>query len=50
MIRIDMKMPNNCFVCPINYYGECSITGKSVPDYDEDETIKERPSECPLHE
>lgn len=50
MIRIDMPMPNNCFVCPLNDYGICKVTGKLVPDYDEDETIKERPSECPLHE
>ena len=50
MLHIDMQMPNNCFVCPLNDYGECRITNKSVPDYDEDETIVARPSECPLHE
>lgn len=50
MLRIDMQMPNNCFVCPLNDYGECRITDKSVPDYNEDETIVERPSECPLHD
>lgn len=50
MIRIDMTMPNNCFVCPLNDNGDCRIIDKPVPDYDEDETIVSRPSECPLYE